>query len=92
MNFFRRFFSPRSQKGENDSLPGLLVGVKFVQIQEPIPLTERKPDGPAWFAAWDSRERCWGAWNIQDRAWSSDTHWLPANTEVLPGRCYPPQN
>ena len=92
MNLFQRFFSPRSQKDDIDSLPGLNIGVKFVQIEEPIPLTERKPDGLAWFASWDRCQFCWSAWNLRDCPWPDDTHWLPANTEVLPGRCYPPQN
>lgn len=92
MNLFQRLFSPRSQKDDTDSLPGLTIGVKFVEIPEPIPLTERKPEGTAWFSLWDSDERCWTQWNIQDDAWPCDTHWLPADTEVLPGRCHPPQD
>lgn len=92
MNILHRLW-PRRRASQGR----LTFAVQCVEVQRPIPLTERGP-GPGDLGGIDGYRCWWGHWQGDYWLWTWDyepvrdeTHWLPASAQLLPARCCPPE-
>jgi hypothetical protein len=85
MNILKRLF-PQPKPTSNSPVT---MALQVLRVDRPIPLSERKPDGWAWYGQWDKHRRLWH-WGWQDEPYPEDTHWLPESVDVLPTRSFAP--
>lgn len=94
-NVFSRLLDALCLKRET-SVGRITFGLNLVQVPTPISIDQRDPLP----SEYDSRGRClYGRWDNEDGRWVfgldthpelTDTHFLPANSEVLPGTIMKP--
>lgn len=82
LNRLRASFS-RQQKSS------ITFGLYVITIKEPIPIEDHRQHGKVWYGCWDKEEKVWN-WSLQESPYREDTHYLPANAELLPVRSFCP--
>jgi hypothetical protein len=66
------------------------MGMSLITVPRPISLDRERPEGMLWFGFWNHTDGLW-VWALQWQPAKIDTHWLPLKTELLPVRCFPPE-
>jgi hypothetical protein len=91
-SFFANLFKKKRSFGT------VSMAVACFRLREPVALKERSPsedeldqNGRCLYGFWDYSD---GRWNfcLQGRPDDDDTHFLPANSEVLPETIFKPQS
>lgn len=85
MNIFNRLRALASRpKGSS-----ITLGLHVITVKEPIPIEDRRQHGKVWYGYWNKEEKVWN-WGLQEFPYPEDTHYLPANVELLPVRSFCP--
>ena len=65
------------------------MALHVIRVEEPIPIDDHRQHGKVWYGYWDKEEKVWN-WSLQESPYLEDTHYLPANVELLPVRSFCP--